>query len=135
MQRPVVVITGRQRPHELVLLGFALLIGLAYTVGAPPPRSSAAEMPAWLVRLWAVGLLVHGVAGLAAVFVPGPKGRSLLAEAGSMLIGAGALLVVAAASFSYAGWGALLGGGFLLAWAVANVVRAFQIRRDLRSLL
>lgn len=132
--RPVVVVTGRHRPHEIVFLIFALITGLAYTLGAPPPQSAAAEMPPWLVHLWATGLLLHGAIGLAAVLLPLPRERGLLAEAGSMLIGAGALMMAAAAAFSYAGAHALLGGGLTLAWAIANLVRALQIRTDLRSL-
>lgn len=133
-QRPLVIITGRHRPHEIVFLGLAVMIGLAYTLGAPPPRSAAAEMPPWLVDLWSWGLLLHGVFGLAAIVLPLPRDRALLAEAGSMLIGFGALLMVGTAAFSYAGWAALLGGGFSYAWALANLTRAYQIRRDLKSL-
>lgn len=130
-----VVVTGRHRPHELVFLALALVLGLAYTLGAPPPQSAAAEMPMWLVRLWAVGLLAHGVTGAASVVLPLRWDRALWLEAGSMLIGFGALLIVGAAAFSYAGlWRALLGGGLCFGWAVANLVRAVQIRRDFRRL-
>jgi hypothetical protein len=131
---PPVVITGRHRPHELVFLALALVLGLAYTLGAPPPQSAAAEMPAWLVDVWAAGLLVHGVTGAASVLLPWRRDRALWLEAGSMLIGFGALLLVGAAAFSYAGTGALLGGGLCFGWAVANLVRVFQIHRDLRWL-
>lgn len=132
--RPVIVITGRRRPHELVFLALAVVLGLAYTLGAPPPASAASEMPPWLVHAWAAGLLLHGVVGLTAVFLPLQKDRALLAESGSMLIGAGTLVMAAASAFSYAGSAALLGGGLTLAWAIANLVRVFQIRRDLKSL-
>jgi hypothetical protein len=133
MGRPVLVVTGRHRPHEIVLLLFALVTGLAYTVGAPPPRSAAAEMPPWLVDLWAIGLLAHGVIGLAGVLLPFNLERRLWLELGSMFIGTGALCLVAVVSFSYAGWAALLGGGLCVAWAVANQARAWQIYLDLRT--
>lgn len=133
--RPVVVVvTGRHRPHEIVFLMLALVIGLAYTLGAPPPQSVAAEMAPWIVDLWAFGLAAHGVIGLASVLVPMRTDRALLVEAGSMLIGTGAWAMAAASTFSYAGWRALLGGGLSFAFAAANAWRAFQIRRDVRSL-
>lgn len=131
----VVVVRSRHSPHKLALLGLALLTGVAYLLGAPPPQSLAAQMPTWLVHAWAVGLLLHGAAGFAGVFAPRRHlDRGLGVEVGAMLFGAAALLVVAAASFKYAGGAALLGGGLAAAWAVANVWRAAQIRRDLRQL-
>lgn len=131
--RPRLFITSRHRPHEVVFLALAVAIGLAYTLGAPPPRSAAAAMPPWLVYLWAAGLAAHGILGLAGVYWPS-RDRGLLLELGSMLIGAGALAFVAILTFAYAGWGALLGGGLCVAWAVANLARAAQIRADLRAL-
>lgn len=134
MNRPVLVVTGRHRPHEIVLFLFALATGLAYTLGAPPPRSVASEMPSWLIDVWAGGLLIHGVIGLVGVFGPFNQERRLWLELGSMLIGAGALVLVAAVTFGYAGMAALLGGGLTVAWAVANLVRAWQIVADLHDL-
>lgn len=133
--RPVVVVTGRHRPHEIALLIFSLMVGLAYTLGSPPPESVVATMPSWIVRLWAIGLLISGVVGLPAVLVPLEPTLSLRLESGAMLLGAGALLVTTAAVFNYAGVArGLFGGGFCAAWLVANLVRAAQIRRDLKSI-
>jgi hypothetical protein len=91
-------------------------------------------MPPWLVDLWAIGLLAHGVTGLAGVLLPFAQERRLLLELGSMFIGTGALLLVTVVAFSYAGWSVLLGGGLCGAWAIANQVRAWQILRDLRKI-
>lgn len=134
--RPVlVIITGRHRPHELAFLLLAVTVGLAYTLGAPPPQSAAVLMPRWLVDMWAWGFLIHGVSGVLAVLAPRRQlERGLWLELGSMLIGIGAPLLAGAAAFSFVGWKALLGGGLTLAWAAANAVRAGQILRDLRSL-
>lgn len=132
--RPVVVVSGRHRPHEMLFLALSVLLGLAYTLAAPPPQSHAAEMPPWLVHVWAGGLLLSGVVGLAAILVPFRVERALLLELGAMLVGAGALVVTTAAVFAYAGWSGLLGGGFSAAWALANLARAGQIWRDLRGL-
>lgn len=132
--RPVLVVAGRHRPHELMLLLFSLLIGLAYTLGSPPPQSLAAVMPRWNVRLWAVGLLVSGAAGLAGSMLPLRLYRGLLVELGAMLIGAGALIVATAAIIQYTGPArGAFGGGFCAAWALANLWRGAQILRDLRE--
>ena len=135
MGRPVVVVAGRHRPHEILLLAVAVLTGLAYTLGAPPPNSLAALLPGWSVRVWAVGLALHGVAGLAAC---ASKARwSLPAEQASMLVGAAALVwyaVALADASQTAGARALLSGGITLAWAGANLWRAGQIYHDLRGL-
>lgn len=134
MSRPVVVIAGRHRPHELVLLGLSLTSGLAYLLGAPPPQSAAAQMPPWLVAVWAAGLAVSGGVGLASVLLLRRwRDAALLAEAGAMLIGAGALVLLVAAIIAVAGMKGTFGIGFCAAWSLANVARAWQLRKELRQ--
>lgn len=130
----VVIITGRHRPHELALLGVSAVLGAAFLLEAPPPTSVASQMPHGYVVAWAAGLMVSGTVGLIGCLVSlGPR-RGLLLEAGGMLIQAGALLIVLAAVFAFAGSRGLFSGGFVGAWIAANLVRAWQIRRDLRQL-
>lgn len=131
--RPVLVVAGRHRPHELLFLGLSLVFGLAYTLGSPPPQSVASQMPPWLVHVWAVGLLLSGVVGLVGTLAPIGYGRGLSLELGAMLVGAAALVVTTAAIFNYAGARGLFSVGFCVAWALANVVRAVQIVRDMRE--
>lgn len=130
----MLVVTGRHRPHEVVFLVLALTLGLAYTIGAPPPQSVAAQMWSWVVHLWAIGLLLHGGVGLVAIFLPVRYERGLRLELGSMLLGFGALIFIAILVFAYAGVAGLFGGGFCIAWATANLVRAWQIQADLKGL-
>jgi protein-S-isoprenylcysteine O-methyltransferase Ste14 len=132
--RPVVIVTGRRRPHQIVFLVLAFMLGLAYTLGAPPPQSTAALMPSPIVHTWALGLLAHGAIGLLGVFLPVKRERGLWLELGSMFVGAGALFFVTILVFAYAGWSALFGGTLSLAWGAANLVRAWQIQRDLLTL-
>lgn len=131
--RPVLVIAGRHRPHELLLLALSLLLGLAYTLGSPPPESVAAQMPPPLVHVWSVGLLLSGLVGLVGVLSPVSLERGLSLELGAMLLGAAALTVTTAAVFNYAGAKGLFGGAFSAAWVLANVGRSIQIVRDLRE--
>lgn len=128
MSRPVVVISGHHRPHELLLLAVSLLTGLAFTIGAPPPSSVAALMPGWALHVWSLGLAVSGAVGLAGVLTR--RSWSLQLEQAGMLIGAGALVWYGAAVAPY-GWRALFAGAICLAWAGANLARAAQIRRDI----
>jgi hypothetical protein len=129
------VITGRHRPHQLCLLLLSLMLGAAYTLGAPAPQSVAATMAEWVLRLWGIGLLVSGVVGLPACLLPLDIRRGLWLEFGAMLIGAGALIVTTAAIFAFAGLSrGLFGASFCVAWTAANLIRAGQIRRDLREI-
>lgn len=125
MSRPVVVLAGRHRPHEILLLVVSVLIGAAYTLGAPPPGSLAALLPGWAVLVWAVGLAASGVVGLVGV------AYSMRLEAAGMLLGAGALVWYAGAVAPF-GWRASFACAISCAWAGANLWRAWQIRGDLR---
>lgn len=128
-RRPVVVISGRHKPHQTLLLAVSVLTGVAYTVGAPPPSSVAALLPHWAVLIWAAGLGVSGVVGLIAVFAR--RAWAPQVEQASMLLGAGALIWYTAAVASF-GWRGLFAAAVSVAWAAANLVRAAQIRHDLR---
>lgn len=129
--RPVLVLTGRHRPHEILLLAVSLLLGVAYTVGAPPPASVTALLPAWAVHVWAAGMGVSGALGLAAVAVR--WSRALQVEQAAMLIGAAALIWYTVAVLPL-GWRSLLAVAISVAWTSANMWRATQIHRDLKSL-
>lgn len=130
MSRPVVVVTGRHRPHELLLLAVSLVTGVAYTIGAPPPASVAALLPSWALHVWTWGLAVSGAVGLVGALTS--RSWSLQAEQSGMLIGAGALIWYAAALAPF-GWRALFTSTICVAWAAANLARAAQIRRDLKG--
>jgi len=128
--RPVLIVSGRHRPHEVLLLVVSLLTGVAYTVGAPPPTSIAALLPGWAVHMWSGGLLLSGLVGLVGALLRRPPGLKL--EQAAMLIGAAALIGYTAA-LATLGLPALFAGSISLAWAGANVWRAAQIRRDLKG--
>ena len=132
--RPIVVVAGRDRPHELLFLGLSLLSGISYLLGAPPPGSITALMPPWEIHAWAGGLLASGLIGLVGCWWRGNHARGLGLEMGAMLIGSGALLLYSVAAFSLGGWRALFAGGIGVTWMAANLLRAGQIRSDLRNL-
>jgi hypothetical protein len=133
VSRPVIV-TGRSRPHELLLLGLSVLTGLAYLLGSPPPGSVVALMPHWQIYLWAFGLLLSGVMGLYGCLWRHDAGLALAVEGAAMLIGAGALLIPAISAAAIGGARALFAAGTSAAWMAANLWRAWQIRGDLKEL-
>ena len=106
-RRPIVAVTGRQRPHELLLLAWSLLSGAVYLLGAPPPGSITALLPTWEVHAWAAGLLASGVVGLVGCLWPWDRGLGLGLELGGMLLGAAALVLYDFAVLSVGGWRAL----------------------------
>jgi hypothetical protein len=125
-----VVVSGRHRPHEVLLLVVSLLVGLAYTVGAPQPDSVTVLLPCWALLVWTGGLVVSGLLGLTGIVLRRPYALQL--EQAGMLIGSGAMIWYSAA-VAMLGWRALLASAVCLAWAGANAWRAAQIRRDLRG--
>jgi hypothetical protein len=132
--RPIVVVTGRQRPHEVLLTAVSVLVGLAFTLGSPPPGSVVALLPRWEIHVWAGMLLASGLVGVVGLWRWRDVGAGLRLEAAAMLSGSGALLMYVVAVFLASGIRALLAGGFVAAWAVANVWRADQIRRELKGI-
>lgn len=130
MGRPLVVVSGRHRPHELLLLAVSVITGAAYTVGAPPPTSVAALMPTWALHVWSAGLVISGALGLVGALTR--RGWSLAVEQAGMLIGAAALVWYVGAVVPF-GWRGLFAGLISMAWAAANLARAVQIRNDLRG--
>lgn len=134
MARPVVLVTGRHRPHELLLLAVSVVLGAAYLLGSPPPASIASLMPRWVVDVWAAGLVVSGVAGLVGCFWRQDIVLGLGLEMGGMLIGAGAILIYCVAVIAVTGLAGAFTASLTGAWMAANLIRAGQIRRDLSIL-
>src|ERR1044072_3235134 len=111
--RPIVLLVGRHRPHEQLLLAYSALLGVLYLTMAPAPAWSVV-LHAWVFSAWAAGLAVSGVVGLAGCWWRGERGMGV--ELGGLLVNAGALLMYVASVFTYAGWRALFTGGLVAAW-------------------
>lgn len=134
-QPPVLVVTGRRRPHEVMLLAVSVILGVTYLAGAPRPGSVNDLLPDVVFYSWALALVVTGTAGLTACFSrPGHTEAQLELERGALVAQAGALILYGTVVITYAGFGALVSATIVAGWAVANAVRAAQITKDLRSL-
>lgn len=128
----VVLLSSRHRPHEQLFMAWSSLIGVGYLTTAPVPQSLVSVLPGWLLTTWAALTAVSGVVTLVGCWWRGERG--LRVELGGLLMNAGALLVFTSAVFTFAGTRALWSGGLAAAWAGANLWRAVQVGRDLRSI-
>lgn len=118
----------------------SVLAGLGYLTTVPAPASVAALMPGWLVATWAWTLLASGVVGLVACMWRGRVTTGLGVERAALSAQAGALLVIAGATFEAWAIGRtavfpLLGVAFLTAWLAADVWRIRQIVATLNGLV
>lgn len=131
LPHPILIVTGRERPHLLMTLWFSLVSGAVFLLGAPRPPSMG---DTWLVTMWAVLLVTSGSVGLLGCYTRRNIRRALGLERAGMLIGAGAVIGYAVQVYATNGHRALFSAGFCAGWAIANVVRALQISNDLRKL-
>lgn len=129
----IVIVGGRNRPHEMFLFGASIVLALSSLVEVPPPRSLVALLPGWFVAIWTGGLLLSGIAGLVACLWPNVI-VSLALERGALLMSAGAVILIGAAALIVNGKSAVVGAGFFLTWALANLVRVRQVTKDLRRI-
>ena len=129
------VLTSQWRPHELLLLGYGFLVGVATLVSDHEPDSIMAKVPGWLATLWAIAFIISGIAGIIGHVWRSQIMRSLRLELGGMLVGAGATLLYAFATVSVLHtWQGILGASILGAWTGANLWRAGQIFTDLKRI-
>lgn len=130
---PSVILSGRHRPHEVMLLAVSLLLGIAYLAGAKPPSSVEALMPGWMRLAWYALLAAGGAVGLAATTLHHPY-QSLGLERAAMWGQTSSWSIYAIALASY-GRAAGLGAACLCAGlAAASAWRIVQISRDMRKL-
>jgi hypothetical protein len=130
-----VIVPGRQRPHQIIVLSFATLAGLTYAFRqAPEPKSLDESLAPVVLGIWYTLLLVGGAVGLYGSFLRSNPYRGLLLEWASMVMLTSALTLYAVAIFVSAGSAGLGAGGSVLAWGASCGWRWWQIRGDLRAL-
>jgi hypothetical protein len=131
---PIVVVLGRDRPHEVAFNVWALILGLLFTFGAPRPGSLAGLVHGPAFYVFSIGLALGGVVALFGSHWTRDVEMGLEVERGGLIILTGALLVYVAAVTVTFGWQALVAGGLCAAWVYANLRRALTIRADLRRM-
>lgn len=129
-----VIVPGRRRPHELMLLAVSVLLGVAFFAGsAPPPTTVEALLPDWVRDLWYGLLLGSGSVGLIAVWLR-DIATGLLLERIALMVNAAALVIYITAIIAVGGRPGVGAGAFLAGWSIANIIRAVQITRDLHRI-
>lgn len=132
--RPIVVVGGGAE-HEANMMATSMLIGVGMLLAAPAPQSVLAVLPGWLVTVWAATWVASGAACLAALRWRKSLYRSLLVERAALVLNTVSVGTFALAAFVFAGWRAWVTGVFLAGWAVANLVRAYRIGREVKQLI
>jgi uncharacterized membrane protein len=129
------IIPGRQRPHQVIVLIFATFTGLSIALRqAPEPKSLDSLISPWVLGIWYTLLLIGGVVGLLGSYWRRDPYRGLSMEWASMVMLTFALTLYAIAIFVSAGVAGLSAGGAVLAWAASCAWRWGQIRLDLKTL-
>jgi hypothetical protein len=128
----IVVVVGRDRPHEVAFNVWAVILGIMFTAGAPRPGSLAALVTGPAFYVFSIGLAVGGAVAFAGSYWTHDVERSLEVERAGLTILTGSLLVYAVAVIAAFGWQALVAGGLVVAWAYANTRRSMIITRDIR---
>ncbi|GIG92496.1 hypothetical protein Pen02_74320 [Plantactinospora endophytica] len=126
--------TSGWQPFEVTSLATAVVCGVSLVGLDSRPRSVAAAMPNLLEQIWAVGLIVAGVAGLCGVAWQGQLATALGVELGALLGFGSVTGMYAIAVFVIAGRPGIAAGLFIAALAVSSWWRCVQIVRDLHRL-
>jgi hypothetical protein len=133
--RTVVVVMGRNRPHEVAWFVVALVTGLGFLFRAlDRPISVASLLPDWVVGIWVFVLFSSGLVGLIGAFWHGHVMQGLRLEQAGLLMGVAALLPSIVSAYQYAGPPATYVVATSLAFAAANTVRVVAISHTIKDL-
>jgi hypothetical protein len=130
---PLPLLSGRLHDHEQFLLAWSVLVGVTYALGAPPPLSLADSIPEWMFISWAVIVGLSGLIGLAGCHWRGRIDVALEIERAALLMQGGCWLLFAGCIMGYAGLIGLTAAGIVIAWAGANLSRAWRITKALAA--
>lgn len=134
MTRLVVTVRDGRHPHEVLFLVAAVIAGIGGTLHPPAQSIAHALMPAGMARVWYALLIVGAVIALAGIASSGRHLGGLLVERVGMLLVGGLCCAYGGVTLVFSESAALVGGAVLLAFGLASLVRARQIRRDLQRL-
>lgn len=123
---------SRRPPHLAFLCGLCVISGITIVASGPQPGSIVASLEHWQVLAWAWSLIICGTAILVTFF--GRSSVVALRRERLMLVPLSLATVAYAGAVTYTnGWAGSFAAGLSLAFAAANLVRAWQITRWLRA--
>lgn len=133
-QGPMWLLPGWFHEHEVFLLAWSILIGAGYLFGAPRSGALANQLSPVVIVIWSWAMTLSGVIGLIGCF--GFRKRMDIAfglERGALALQAGGLMLFAVSIVSNAGATGLTVAGICMAWALANLTRAWRISVGLKA--
>ncbi|MBQ1064462.1 hypothetical protein [Micromonospora sp. C41] len=128
-----IIVTGRHRPHEVMLLVLSALAGIAFVAGAKPPSTVEQLVDVWVLWTWYLLLLASGVIGLIGIALPDTY-RSLVLELAAMVGQTAAPAVYAVALLSTGSGAVGFAVAFCASWASASAWRGWQVWTSMRAL-
>lgn len=128
-----IVVTGRHRPHEVLLLAISALLGAGFVSGVKPPSTLEQLVHPVVLWTWYVLLLSSGVIGLVGIAIRDTY-RGLVLELAAMHGQAAAPLLYGLALLSIGNGAVVFAVAFCLAWSGASVWRGVQVRQGMRAL-
>jgi len=129
--RPVVLI-GQRRPHEMCLFAAGIMLSVGYVFG-PEQSTPLTQQWQWIVASMYALTFAGGVFGLIGCLWRTYSMSMGLEQTGLLLQSAG-LVIYLVAVFTFAGWAAWIPLMIFSAWLLANLVRAWDIQRDVNAI-
>lgn len=120
-------------PHEVYLLSLALLYGIIGTIFGSTPRALEETFPIWAKYLWFVGLFIGSATALYGIHRRDEIGLRVERAALRELTILSLLYIIMSLFVAPTTSSTALGLAFIIGFAIANISRARQIRRDLKA--
>jgi hypothetical protein len=134
MDRSIIVVTSRQRPHwVMICVAWSAGIGALRLAGWPPAPALAKTLTVWEVTGWYGLTGTAGLLGLAALAIAHPA-WTLIVESAAQWASGAAMGIYAVAAFHIGGRDGVVGGLFFASWTVACLWRVAQINGDLKRI-
>lgn len=130
----VIVMSHKQRPHEIML--FVLAPIFTYQLIFGTPSDNVLSLPHWEVVTFASTLFISGFGGLLGCVLRALRRWyhvGLLLETGALMLGAGGLFFFLPPLIRTTHWHGV-GWLFTAVWLIANVWRAVQCINDIGAL-
>ncbi|WP_194821316.1 hypothetical protein [Micromonospora sp. S-DT3-3-22] len=128
-----IIVTGRHRPHEVMFLVLAAIVGGAFVAGAKPPTTVEQLVAPWVLWIWYLLLLGSGVIGLISIALPDTY-RALVLELAAMHGQTAAPLLYGLALLSTGSPAVGFAAAFCVAWSGASAWRGWQVWQGVRAL-
>lgn len=133
-QPPIVVVTRSRQAHEVFMMGYSALFGVVILLSDKTDNPVLAQMDRTSFTAWALAMTGSGLMALTGCFWRQSVSTGLFLEQIGLYANAACVAIFAGFLFQVAGAQATFTSGVCLAWILADVVRAMEVRKDQRDL-